>query len=199
MRRIFSSTRKSTAGPMPASQTMNCASRKFSGLPAIADDRQHQHRGEGREADERLAVEDGEVVVARVARRAAAEVLPAVEPRVGEVREVVVGRVRRQPVAGHQREDDQARDVDREREEEPPRPTLGLEPRARGGRVLGPGPLGRRRLAHRAAPYHDPARRPSRGRARVTARGCVTSLRATGGAGEQLRSRPHGLRRPDLP
>ena len=96
VRRSFSRTRKRNAGASPASQMTNCPSRKFSGVPASFT-KEHQHRREGRKADVRLALELGEVVVQRVGGGPLREVLPAVQPRVGEERVVVVRRCAREP------------------------------------------------------------------------------------------------------
>ena len=92
----FLQAQKQNRGTDPRKPEEKLAVHHALGRPRDLDQGDQQDRRERRESDEPLALELGEVVVAGVARRRPAEVEPAVKPAIGEQREVVPRRVRRQ-------------------------------------------------------------------------------------------------------
>ena len=156
---------------LPVAEVLRCAGELH--------EREHEHRRQRREADVRLAFELGEVVVHRVRGRPVREVLPPVQPGIGEERVVVVLRVLGQPRKPRERgEDDGADQVDAHGEHEASARRIRSKQRREG--PVGRGPrLGSLRSRGRGRSRGRSGRRSrsfSRGRARARTSGLGVSL-----------------------
>ena len=99
-----------------------------------------EQRRQGRKAHVVFALKIGEIVAAGVRRRRAPEIEPAIEPRLGEQREVVVRRVRGEPLAPrHDETNDRDERVDERGDEDGPS-SVALVPVERAIHACGANP-----------------------------------------------------------